>query len=81
MYPLCPGKDEYVIGVCNAEEIKLFLGNDRRITIKNKLFYVEDYSGVKVSIDNREKVGQTISHKELLEAEVITFYQEENKLC
>ncbi len=53
MYPLCPGKGEYVIGCCT------------------------NYSRIKVSIDNRENTVQTISHKEFLEAEVITFYQEE----
>lgn len=77
IYPLCPGKAEYVTGVCNAKEVKLTLGNGRVLTIKNELGDSTDYHGVTVRVDATANVGQMISHEQLLTAEVIAFMREE----
>lgn len=75
IYPICPGKAEYVVGVCEAKEIKILCGNGRTITIKNELFDSMNNCGIKMSIDNQLFTGSFLSHEQFLNAGFIRFYQ------
>lgn len=72
-YPLCPGKAEYITGVCNAKEIKMALGNGRKVTIKNELYDAADYQGIQVWVDGIQTPEPKISHETLLNAEEMMF--------
>lgn len=78
-YPLCPGKAEYVLGACNAQEVKLSLGNGRKVTIMNELYHTTDYKGLQVYVDGTLNQGQMLSHETLQNAELITFVRSGNK--
>lgn len=41
-YPLCPGKAEYVAGVCNVKEAKITLGGGRNLVISGKQQNIEE---------------------------------------
>lgn len=73
IYPLCPGKAEYVTGICNAKEIKVSLGNGRKLLIKNERYGLADYTGMKILVDGKELTSSVIGHEALLSAETITF--------
>lgn len=77
-YPLCPGKAEYVTGVCNAEAVKVSLGNGRTLRIENELYQATDYKGIEITIDQREHASQFLSHDELLAANTMTWKKGEN---
>lgn len=72
LYPLCPGKPEYVTGVCNAEAAKVTLG-DRILTIRNGLYNAPGFDGIRVTVDGIENTAYTISHEQLLTANTIIF--------
>lgn len=74
MYPLCPGKAEYVTGVCNAKSVKVKLGNGKTLSIENKLYDATELNGVKLSINGTKADEIAISHNKLLEADTIVFY-------
>lgn len=74
-YPLCPGKAEYVTGVCNAKAVKLHLGNGNILAIDNEIYNISNPNGVAVNIDGKTKATQFISHNELINAQIISFSQ------
>lgn len=69
-YQLCPGKPEYILGVCTAKSAKIKLGGKTLEIINNTS---GDNSSIKVTVDGEDLDTQKISHEQLLSANTITF--------
>lgn len=70
LYPLCPGKAEYVTGTCCAQRVRLTLGNGNIVTISG--------DGSRPMIDGTLCDDAKISHERLLHAENLQFISEVN---
>lgn len=64
-YPVCPGKAEYVTGVCNAQEIRLTIGNGNEVLIHGK--------GCHAVVDGAACANGILTHRQLMKAKEILF--------
>ncbi len=65
LYPLCPGKEEYVTGTCCAAQARLLLGNGHVVTISG--------SGSYPSVDGIPCGQPRLTHAQLLQANNLYF--------
>jgi predicted alpha-1,2-mannosidase len=75
IYPLCPAKAEYIIGVCGAECAEVILGNGNLLTIKNENYLNINAKNMNVTIDGKSHISSFITHSTLLSARNIIFYE------
>lgn len=65
IYPLCPGKPEYVTGRCCVPEVRMTLGNGNTLSIRGP--------GYRVSVDGKPCENSVITHSQLINAKEILF--------